>query len=102
MISFACLIKLNSARFAPVKFLFEKVGRVQLIVRDVDAAEATTSESRDSRIEKLWEAAEGVGASDFEVFDDTEIVEVMSVGMGCVVRRLCCFFICSLHAHRTY
>ena len=76
MISFACLIKLNSARFAPVKFLFEKVGRVQLIVRESDTAGATTSESRDSRIEKLWEAAEEAGASDFEVSDESEIVEV--------------------------
>jgi transcriptional/translational regulatory protein YebC/TACO1 len=66
-----------SARFAPVKFLFEKVGRVQVAVRETQAdGSSTPDEPRDIRIEKLWEAAESAGASDFEMLDGSDMIEV--------------------------
>ncbi|KAL5533069.1 hypothetical protein ACEPAF_4845 [Sanghuangporus sanghuang] len=55
-------------RFAPVMFMFDKVGRVQVIVPE-------EAEDRDSRIETILEAASSAGGEDFEVIEDSNIVE---------------------------
>ena len=58
----------HSGRFTPVKFLFDKVGRVQVSVPDTD--------DRDGRIEAILEAASAAGGEDFEVLEETDLVEV--------------------------
>lgn len=60
---------IDSGRFAPVMFMFDKVGRVQVRVPE-------DAEERDSRIEAILEAASAGGGEDFEVIEDTDIVEV--------------------------
>ncbi|KAL5529156.1 hypothetical protein ACEPAG_5130 [Sanghuangporus baumii] len=55
-------------RFAPVMFMFDKVGRVQVTVPE-------EAEDRDSRIEAILEAASSAGGEDFEVIEDSNIVE---------------------------
>ncbi|EJD05906.1 YebC-like protein [Fomitiporia mediterranea MF3/22] len=54
-------------RFAPVMFMFDKVGRVQVKVPETD--------DRDSQIEAILEAASSAGGEDFEVLEDSSIVE---------------------------
>lgn len=58
----------NSGRFAPVMFMFDRVGRVQVTV--------PKTEDRDSRIEAILEAASSAGGEDFEILEDSTIVEV--------------------------
>ncbi|KAH8117426.1 YebC-like protein [Phellopilus nigrolimitatus] len=60
--SFLC-----SCHLAPVKYMFDKIGRVQVSVPQ-------TAE-RDSRIETILEAAGSVGGEDFEILEDSDIVE---------------------------
>lgn len=57
-----------SGRFAPVGFLFEKVGRVQVSIPPVP--------DRDAEIEALLDTASSAGGDDFDVIEDTNIVEV--------------------------
>ena len=57
-----------SGRFAPVMFMFDKVGRVQ--------GKVPETEDRDSQIEAILEAASSAGGEDFEVLEDSSIVEV--------------------------
>ena len=58
----------HSGRFTPVKFLFDKVGRVQVSVPDTD--------NRDARIEAILDSASTAGGEDFEILEGTNIVEV--------------------------
>lgn len=58
---------LLSGRFAPVMFMFDRVGRVQVSV--------SQSDDRDSQIEALLEAAGSAGGEDFDVLEDSNIVE---------------------------
>ncbi|KAI5124535.1 hypothetical protein M0805_003058 [Coniferiporia weirii] len=57
----------HNGRFAPVKFLFDKVGRVQVSIPQTD--------DRDSRIEAVLEAAGSAGGEDFEILEGSDTVE---------------------------
>ena len=57
-----------SGRFAPVMFMFDRVGRVQVSIPE--------TEDRDSKIEALLEAAGSAGGEDFDVLEDSSVVEV--------------------------
>ena len=52
-------------------YMFDRVGRVQVTV--------PRTEDRDSRIEAILEAASSAGGEDFEMLEDSTIVEVRNL-----------------------
>lgn len=84
-ITMACTLAnsfIASGRFAPVGFLFEKVGRVQVSIPPVP--------DRDAQIEALLDIASSAGGDDFDVIEGTNIVEVRVHRMFIIIsdRRL--------------
>lgn len=61
-------LKKHNGRLAPVSYLFEKIGRAQVKV--------PVGTDRDGNIEAMLVAAEAAGGEDFEIIEDSDIVEV--------------------------
>ena len=68
-----------SGRYAPAGFLFDKIGRVRVVVRDRDGPNHLKPESGESKIEHVFETAMGAGSQDFDIFEKSGIVQVRCV-----------------------
>lgn len=90
----------NSGRYAPAGFLFDKIGRVRVVVRDRDGPNPLKPKSGESKIEYVFETAMAAGSQDFDVFEKSDIVQVRAFVHGILQSAAYVVRDNSSHAHR--
>jgi len=64
-----------SGRYAPAGFLFDKIGRVRVVVRDRDSPNPSKTDSGESKVDTIFEVAMDAGSQDFDVYENSDIVQ---------------------------